>query len=114
MKHSERSNVPQSLRFRARASRTRSSVPSAAQRRNRQWQAWYGGVPPRQVGPLDTLPQDPHDNVERLTAAALGPSACVSTPQQPADERLKYRPLLIRQVHRCILLEDAAYHPFMR
>ena len=43
IKHSLRSNLPRSLRSCARASKTRSYVPSRTQRWNRRWHVWYGG-----------------------------------------------------------------------
>ena len=43
MQHSDKSSLPRSLRSWARASTTRSKVPSRTQRWKRRWQVWYGG-----------------------------------------------------------------------
>jgi hypothetical protein len=70
-------------------------------------------VPLRQVVPLRARTQDPQDPIQDFSAAAPGASAPVRSPWQPTDERLQHGPLLVRQIHRRILL-DAAYHLFMR
>ena len=61
-----------------------------------------------QAGPLGTGAQNPKDAVQHFTTAAPRASPSLSPSGQLANQRLQHRPLFIRQVHRCVLLVDAA------
>jgi hypothetical protein len=51
-----------------------------------------------QIGPLCASPQDSHDAVGHLPAAAPRPLTPVRTAGHLANERLQYRPLLVGYV----------------
>lgn len=67
-------------------------------------------IPVRQISPLGSRPQDPQNPVEYLPAAAPRVSVPVLPPRQFPDEGFKHPPLLVRQVHRCILLDSRTQH----
>lgn len=72
-------------------------------------------IPLGQVRPLGARPQNPEDAIEYLATAAPGPPASIHPPWHLANERFQHLPLFVCQIHRdCILLEDTAYHSFMR
>jgi hypothetical protein len=79
---------------------------------------YYGyiweGRPLRQIGPLRPDPQNPQEALKHFAAAAPGPSAPASALGHLTDQGLQRCLLLVRQTHRCLLVWDAAYHPFMR
>jgi hypothetical protein len=66
-------------------------------------------IPVGQIGPLGTRAQNPEDAIEHLAAAPPRASSSVCTARHLPNQRLYYLPLLVRQVHCCILLEDTAY-----
>src|SRR5512146_619353 len=67
-----------------------------------------------QIRPLRSRAQDPEDAVQHLATAAPGPPASVRSSWHLTNERRYDVPLFVGDVHCCILLEDTAYHPFMR
>lgn len=71
-------------------------------------------IPVWQVGLLRARPQNPQDAVHHLATAAPGPSAPIRPARQLTNQRPYHCPLLIGQMHRHVLLRDAAYHRFMR
>jgi hypothetical protein len=71
-------------------------------------------LPLRQIRPLGSGSQNPENPIEHLATAASRSPASVGAPRHLANQWLDHLPLFVRHVHCCILLEDTAYHPFMR
>jgi hypothetical protein len=74
------------------------------------WRVSFG-----HILPLGARAQNPEDSVQHLATATPGSPAAVRPSRHRPNQRIEYGPLLVGDVHRCcILLEDTAYHPFMR
>src|SRR5258706_15485671 len=79
-----------------------------------RWQVWNGGY--RSGRSTHWAPS------AESTRSHRGPPGCCATVARArrlaghlAEEGFEYLPLVVREVHRCcILLLDAAYHPFVR
>src|SRR5262249_29203954 len=115
VKHSERSSLPRSLRSRASASSTRSSVPSRTQRWKRRWQVWYGGYRSGRsahCAPVRRIQRIPFNTSRLLRHGRPRPSARRGSASSWGSSAVHCSS--VRSMTAASSCRRTAYHPFMR